>query len=163
MRSTGSAYLFWCSWLLGFGGIHRFYCGKYLTGIIWLFTWGLLGVGQFADLALIPEMVEEKNLKYRLLYGNPTINTNTQSVVVNVADYIAPVASASKAITEKSDIQIILQLAKDNSGNVSLADCLIATGKPIGEVKKTLESLCNEGLIEVTNHQQTGAVIYRIV
>lgn len=38
---------------LGYFGIHRFYAGKILTGIIWMFTGGFFGIGWFVDIFLI--------------------------------------------------------------------------------------------------------------
>ncbi len=61
MRSVGLAYGLWALCLVGVAGIHRFYAGKYITGTIWLFTWGLVGIGLFIDLFLIPGMIEQKN------------------------------------------------------------------------------------------------------
>jgi TM2 domain-containing membrane protein YozV len=61
MRSVGLAYGLWALCLVGVAGIHRFYVGKYVTGTIWLLTWGLLGIGLFIDLFLMSGMVERKN------------------------------------------------------------------------------------------------------
>lgn len=51
-------------WLIGFTGAHRFYYGKPLTGILWFFTFGLLGIGWLIDLFLIPSMDREADRRY---------------------------------------------------------------------------------------------------
>ena len=63
------AYLLWALGLLalpfglplGLSGVHRFYCGKSVSGALWLLTAGLCGVGQLVDLFLIPELVRQAN------------------------------------------------------------------------------------------------------
>ncbi len=51
-------------WLFGFLGMHRFYFGKQITGTIWFFTGGLLGIGWLVDLFLIPEMDRRADVEY---------------------------------------------------------------------------------------------------
>lgn len=62
-RDPGIAYLLWLTCFVGVFGVHRFYAGKWFTGIIWLFTFGLLGIGQLIDLLLIPTMTGQTNRK----------------------------------------------------------------------------------------------------
>ena len=52
-------------WLLGgIVGYHRFYYGKPVSGIIWLLTLGIAGIGWIVDLFLVPGMNREANGKY---------------------------------------------------------------------------------------------------
>lgn len=52
-------------WLFGFLGAHRFYYGKPVSGTIYFFTMGLLGIGWLIDLFLIPAMDREADLRFR--------------------------------------------------------------------------------------------------
>ena len=51
-------------WIFGFTGAHRFYFGKPISGTIWFFTAGLVGIGWFIDLFLIPKMDREADLRF---------------------------------------------------------------------------------------------------
>ena len=51
-------------WIFGFLGAHRFYYGRPVTGTIWLFTLGLLGIGWIVDLFLIPGMDREADYRF---------------------------------------------------------------------------------------------------
>ncbi len=52
-------------WIFGFLGAHRFYFGRPVSGTIWFFTLGLLGVGWLIDLFLIPSMDRQADLRFR--------------------------------------------------------------------------------------------------
>ncbi|CAG9179041.1 TM2 domain-containing protein [Cupriavidus respiraculi] len=56
LQDTHSKVIGYLLWIFGFTGSHRFYYGKPVTGTIWFFTLGLLGVGWLIDLFLIPGM-----------------------------------------------------------------------------------------------------------
>ncbi len=52
-------------WLFGFTGAHRFYYGKPVSGTIWFFTLGLLGIGWLIDLFSIPGMDREADERFQ--------------------------------------------------------------------------------------------------
>lgn len=62
---THSKVIGYILWLFGFTGAHRFYYGKPVTGTLWFFTLGLLGIGWLIDLFLIPSMDREADLRFR--------------------------------------------------------------------------------------------------
>lgn len=63
-QHTHSRLVGYLCWIFGFMGAHRFYYGKQLSGTIWFFTLGLLGVGWLVDLVLIPSMQRQAEHKY---------------------------------------------------------------------------------------------------
>ncbi len=60
-RSVALSYGLWCLSLIGLCGIHRIYNRKPVSGILWLLTFGICGLGQLVDLLLIPGLVEAAN------------------------------------------------------------------------------------------------------
>src|SRR5579883_1626281 len=87
MNKVGTAYVLWLGCLLQLHGLHRLYNGKILTGLLWMFTFGLLGFGQMIDLLLIPNMVEEHNTKLRERQGLlPEAALPLQPVIQRVVD-----------------------------------------------------------------------------
>lgn len=51
-------------WIFGFTGSHRFYYGRPITGTIWFFTLGLLGIGWLIDVFLIPSMDRDADQRF---------------------------------------------------------------------------------------------------
>ena len=61
---THSKFIGYLLWVFGFTGSHRFYYGRPVTGTIWFFTLGLLGIGWLIDIFLIPAMDRDAELRY---------------------------------------------------------------------------------------------------
>ena len=91
MKSKGVAYLLW--FFLGVFSAHRFYLGKIGSGILYLLTGQLFGIGWLIDLFILSGMVD----KYNLMHGFIGPNQN-QTVVVNVT---APTQAAPSQTENK--------------------------------------------------------------
>ncbi len=64
-KKTHSLPLGYILWFFGFTGSHRFYYGKTWTGILYFFTFGLLGIGWLFDFFCIPGMEKEARTTYK--------------------------------------------------------------------------------------------------
>ncbi len=160
--NSGTAYIFWCLWLFGLGGAHRFYTGNVGIGLIYLFTWGLFGFGQVIDLVLIPGMVDKRNLYLRGLHGSRTSNV-TQQVTLNIGDIpqLKPLQTtqpASEAST--SPMQRLLKAAKENGGQLSIAQAAMHTQLETEQLKGLLEDATKAGYAEISNDAKSGAIRY---
>jgi TM2 domain-containing membrane protein YozV len=62
--STHNIIIGYLLWIFGFTGAHRFYYGRPITGTIYFFTLGLLGIGWLIDLFLIPSMDRKADIEY---------------------------------------------------------------------------------------------------
>jgi TM2 domain-containing membrane protein YozV len=60
-HSLSAGYLLW---IFGFTGAHRFYFGKPISGTVWFFTLGLLGIGWIIDLLLMPGLERSAAARY---------------------------------------------------------------------------------------------------
>ena len=146
---TAISYLFWLACCSGFFGLHRLYNGKIATGLLWLCTFGLLGIGQVVDLALIPKMADArsrqlKQRKYQLgQFDHPGVLHK-------------PEAQAPPLTMQ------LLQLAKRNKGRLLVTDCVLETGANFDEVESQLRALVKSGYAHATNDINTGVVVYEI-
>jgi len=82
MKSKGVAYLLW--FFLGIFSAHRFYLGKFGSGILYLLTGQLLGIGWLIDLFTLGDMVSKYNLMNGFIEPNKMGFNQNQNVVVNV-------------------------------------------------------------------------------
>ncbi|MBD2122498.1 NINE protein [Trichocoleus sp. FACHB-262] len=151
MNKVGTSYLLWLGCLFGISGLHRLYNGKIVTGLFWMMTWGLFGVGQFIDLFLVPDMVEEHNLKYRARLGmSPTGVPLSQPAVA---------ATVLKPSREQLMIRL-LEAAAARGGKLSVTQGVMATGLGFAEVEAVLQEMVRTGYVGIDNDPVTGVITY---
>jgi TM2 domain-containing membrane protein YozV len=164
--NSGTAYATWCLCLLGICGGQRFYTGNAGIGIIYLFTFGIFGIGQVLDLLLIPDMVEKRNLYLKGLHGSSTPNVN-QSVTLNIGDIpqlknldVLKSGNTSTSASGKTPMQKLLKAAKEHGGQLSLAQVAMHTELAPEDIKKLLQEAENAGYAQIGNDPNTGAIRY---
>ena len=142
-HNKGTAFLLWLSCVFGICGVHRFYLGKPVTGLLWLFTFGLFGIGQLVDLFRIPTLVREANEPYHRLPVHGM-----------------PLALPPPPI-QPPELEVLLaRAAERRGGRLTVTQAVIETGRPYQEIEAALDRMLKAGYIDVGNDEATGAVIY---
>lgn len=143
--SEGMAYLLWLPCLLGVCGIHRFYLDKPWTGLLYMFTFGLLGIGQLIDLIKMRDLVLLQNTKARQLSGR-------------AAPRQLPPARLTDPVEELR--MKLTHAAAERGGALSVSQGVMATGRSFAEVETVLDEMAKSGYVGIDNDPDTGAVIY---
>jgi len=84
MKSKSIAYFLWLISFFGWFGFHRFYLGKIGTGIIWILTGGVFGIGCLLDLFTLGGQVEQYNTNLELKSLRGTANEIGRITVENL-------------------------------------------------------------------------------
>lgn len=133
-----------------------------MSGLIYLFTFGFLGIGQVLDLFFIPSMVDRRNTYLRGLGGvTPSVN---QSITLNLGEI--PQLQQLQAMqypnsVSPSPMQRLLRAAKESGGTLSLAQAALYTELEPQEVKQLLMEAEKNGLAEISNDPNSGAIRYQ--
>ena len=153
----GIAYILWGLGLFGCCGIHRLYLGKTGSGILYLFTFGLFGLGQFIDLFFIPSMTQERNY-----YLQGKLRANNLMYSINVNEGLLRHQSNSSQ-NQKKELEPMLKLLKAAAANnnvLSIGQAIISLELPPEEVEKLLQKAVKQDLAHIDNDPETGAVRY---
>lgn len=160
MNKVETAYLLWLGFFFGINGIHRLYNGKVVSGLLWLFTFGLFGIGQLIDLALIPSMVESHNYHYKRRHGLLPADPHSHRPVVET---VLPSQNAN-AVATLTGHQLMVELikaAQAKGGELSVTQGVIATGAPFKDVETALKDMLKSGYVGIDNDPDTGVILYK--
>ena len=135
-RSLALSYLLWCLCLVGICGVHRFYNRKPLSGLLWLFTFGLCGLGQLIDLLLLPTLVRQAN--HALLQESPGVD----GVAI--------------------ERQLLALARRAGAQGFTLNDAVLELppGVDSAAVRQEIQRLLHSELLDVGNDER-GRVVYR--
>ena len=154
MNKVSSAYILWLGGFLSLNGLHRLYNGKIATGLLWLGTFGLFGVGQLVDLFLIPNMVEDYNTKMKIKMG-----VSANGVPLNPS-----VVATSVIKPSKQQLMVkLLKAAEVRNGKLSVTQGVMDTGASFSEVEAVLKEMLKSGYVKIDNHPVTGVVVYEFI
>ncbi len=139
-HSKGTAFLLWMAWLFGFAGLHRFYLRRPWTGVLWVLTFGLFGIGQLIDLFRIPSLVAAENARDRL-HGRREM---------------------LRLPAGPRDLEVELaRAATKRGGSLSVAQAVVDLGIPFKQAEKALDAMLRAGYVDIGNDENEGTVLYR--
>jgi TM2 domain-containing membrane protein YozV len=151
MYKDGIGYGLWVLFLFGLGGVHRIYLGKYGTGILWLLTWGLFGIGQFIDLFRMKGLVRDANIREGYL-PHPRLAQRLGGQQPQ---------SAGTFPAQQNLQQLMLRAAQANGGALTVTQGVVATGLTFEQVEEILREMVAKGYVDVDNAPNSGVVVYR--
>lgn len=154
-HSKGVAFGLWLACLFLFCGLHRFYLGRPLSGLLYFFTFGLFGVGQIVDLVLLPGMVADANTKHAALRA---LAEKRALRAANIRQLPGAVTEASE-LPEQFRVKLV-QAAAKYGGTLTVTQGVLATGKAFAEVERELDEMVKSGYVDITNDEKTGVVVY---
>ena len=130
MYSLGLAYLLWAIGGFGTLGVHRFYLRRYGTGLLWLLTGGVFGIGAIVDLFRLPGLLRDAELEQE------------ERELLR-----APEAAAEAPVPESLE-QAILRVAQAGGGLVSPAQVATSGRWTLDDSRAGLDEMVRKGHAE---------------
>ena len=138
----GKAYLFWLPSLFGFAGLHRFYLGHPLSGVLYLMTWGLFGLGTLYEAVHMQRLVRRARREWRFEH------------LPEEPEYRAP---RHKPHPGQLELEI-LALAEQREGVLAPARVALASSVPVETARRALDKLVESHDAELRVTRDGGLV-----
>lgn len=173
MKSLLLSYVLWL-----FGGplgLHKFYLGRPLVGLLYFFTGGLFMIGWIVDFFTLPRQVRVANLLRQ--NETETLSSELQREIETLKSGLHDLLDSGTArgetawrdsvkqlikprITDDDLMLALLKAAKQHAGRLSVTDGVIATGASFREVERILKAMESTGYVYMDNDIATGVVVY---
>jgi TM2 domain-containing membrane protein YozV len=148
--NVGIAYLLWLFSGCGVLGLQRFYLGKVGTGILWLCTGGLCGIGAVYDVFTLTRQVREANIRTRVRAELDYEDGR------GIPIYGLGAAAAPKP---ENPEKTVLRVARKNGGFVTPGEAALEGDITVDQARKLLEKLAASGNAEM-RVRSSGVVVY---
>jgi TM2 domain-containing membrane protein YozV len=171
MKSLLLTYLLWL--VGGLLGLHKFYLGRPLVGLLYFFTGGLFFIGWVVDFFTIPRQVRIANL----LHQNQSAGLGTElrqeleRLKQRLHSLLEPSAHPStlretlqqvlKPRLSGDDLMLaLLRAAQRHGGRLSVTEGVLETGASFVEVERVLKAMVTSGYVYMDNDPATGVIVY---
>lgn len=153
MRNVGTAYLLLAMQFVGVAGLHRFYLGKPVSGLLWLMTLGLGGFGTLYDMLTMEEQVDFANRRslpagqaqHPMLPAAPAYPQQSNPHSSARATYRSQ-AQPAAVPQPKLDLEPrLLQAARNHRGRMTVMQAAAELGERTQVVEAKLDEMCHSG------------------
>ena len=177
MHAEKSLLLAYVLWLFGgFFGLHKFYLGRPIMGLVYFFTFGGgFGMGWLFDFCTLPRQVQLANLieQHRAASVALTLRRDfehlKQQFQVLLSKDTPPRSPATpppwstpepSANSENALMLQLLRAAQKHGGRLSVTAGVMETGVAFAEVERILQQMLQSGYVYMDNDPATGVVVY---
>jgi hypothetical protein len=167
MKKDWVAYLLAAFSVLGCAGLHRFYLGRPVSGVLYLVTWGWFGLGTLHDLIRMRSLINRANVE-ELAARPQTVHlhihggADPESVRVAAMKGMAMLAGPSNPGSEQVQAEregAILRCAQSHAGTVTAALVALEANLSLDHAQKELRRLHHAGFCTV-DVSEDGAETY---
>jgi hypothetical protein len=156
--STRTAYILWLASFFGLAGLHRLYMGKVGSGVVYLLTWGLFGLGTIYDGITMPDQIREVRLKARMRRALDHKLDELDDLDFDDRRTRRGPRPVNQSNPESPE-HVILRVAKANHGIASAAQVALEGKLSTDEAREHLDRLVDKGIGEV-RVRKSGSLAY---
>ncbi len=151
-KSKGVAYLLLVVGpMFGLCGLQRLYMGLIGTGVLYVLTFGFLGIGQLVDLFTFGRVVENHNLtiKLRKHYDSERATTGKFGPSDGLSSDLSQQLTNLRKLGQAQRERALLQFIHCKKGMISPIEIVSVSSLNMEEAKRELDNFCVQGAAEL--------------